>query len=100
MGHDFKGCDLCVESCGILHVVEPNLVHNVLEEFGNAKFGCLVAGIVVKAGFVGGLGVNMDDSHGIVGNVPVVEGETGRPDKLGVTMVGFVLGGLHEDGRE
>ncbi len=49
---------------------------------------------------MGGLGANTDDSCGVVGNVPVIEGEAGRLDELGVAMVGFVLCGLHEDGHE
>ncbi len=100
MGHDFKGRDLCIESLGIIQVIVPNLVNNVAEEFGDAMFSCLVAGIVVKVGFMGDLGANTDDGRGVVGNVPVIEGEAGRPDKLGVAMVGFVLGGLCEDGCE
>ncbi len=63
-------------------------------------FGCRVAGIVVKAGFVGGLGANTDNGCGIIGNVLVLEGEAGRPDKLGTAMVGFVLGSLCKDGCE
>ncbi len=55
VGHDFEGRDLCIESLGILQVVVLNLVNNVAEEFGNTTFGCLVAGVVVKAGFVGGM---------------------------------------------
>jgi hypothetical protein len=74
VGHDFKGRDFCIEHLSILQVVVPNLVDNVLENIGHATFGRLVAGIVVEAGFVGGLGVNMDDCCGIVGNVLVVEG--------------------------
>ena len=35
-----------------------------------------------------------------VGNVPILEGEVGRPDEIGGAMVGFVLGSLHEDVRE
>jgi hypothetical protein len=100
VGHDFKGRNLCVESLGILQVVVPNFVNDVVEEFGDAMFGCFVAGLVVKAGFVGSLGANTDASRGIIGNVPVIEGEVGRPDKLRGAMVGFVLGGLHEDGCE
>ncbi len=46
------------------------------------------------------LGTNTDDSRGVIGNVFVVEGEAGRPDKLGAAMVGFVLGSLWEDGRD
>ncbi len=69
-----------------------------MEELGNATFGCFVAGVVLKSGFVGGLGANMDDGRCVIGNILVVEGEAGRPDKLGATMVGFVLGGLREDG--
>ncbi len=100
VGHDFKGRDFCLESLGILQVFVPNLVDDIAEEFGNATFGYFVAGIVVEARFVGGLGANTDDSHGVVGNVPVAEGEAGRPDKLGGAMAGFILGGLLENGRE
>jgi hypothetical protein len=71
-----------------------------VEELGNTTFGCLVAGVVVKAGFVGGLGTKTENSCGIVGDVLVLEGEARRPDKLGATMVGFVLGGLCKDGHE
>jgi hypothetical protein len=71
-----------------------------VEELGNATFGCFVVGVVIKVGFVGSLGVNTDDSCGVIGNVLVVEGEAGRPDKLGAAMVGFVLGGLRKDGCE
>ncbi len=59
-----------------------------------------IAGVVVKARFVGGFGANTDNSCGVVGNVPVVEGGAGRPDKHGRTMDSFVLGGLREDGQE
>ncbi len=100
VGHDFKCRDLHIESLGILQVVVPNLVDNVVEEFCNTTFGCLMADAVVKAGFVGGQNANAVDSRGVVGNVPVVEGEVGRPDKLGVAMVGFILGNLREDGHE
>ncbi len=44
--------------------------------------------------------MDTDDGCGIMGNVLVVEGEAGRPDKLGAAMVGFVLGSLCENGRE
>jgi hypothetical protein len=71
VGHDLKGCDLCVESLGILQVVVPNLVNDVVEEFGITTFGCFVAGIVVEAGFVGGLGGNTDDGRGVASNVPL-----------------------------
>jgi hypothetical protein len=100
VGHDFKGCDLRIESLGIFQVVVSNHINDIAEEFGNAMLGCFIAGIVVEAGFVGNLGANTDNGCGIVGDVPVIEGEARRPDELGGTMVGFVLGGLHEDGRE
>ncbi len=100
VGHDFKGRDLCVESLDVLQVVVPNLLNYVAEEFGDAMFGCLVAGVVVKAGFVGSLSANTDTGCGVIGNVPVVEGEVGRPNECGGTMVGLVLGSLCEDGRE
>ncbi len=100
VGHDLKGCDLQVENLDILQVDVPNLVQDIAEEFGNATFGCFVAGVVVEAGFVGSLGAITDEGRGIVCNVPVVEGEVGRPDKLRGTMVGYKLGGFREDGHE
>jgi hypothetical protein len=100
VGHDFKGRDLYVESLGVLQVIIPNLINNVAEEFGNATFGCFVAGVVIKQKFVGGLGTNRDNGRDVVGNVPILKGEAGRPDELGGAMVGFVLGSLHEDGHE
>jgi hypothetical protein len=42
----------------------------------------------------------MDNGCGVIGNVLVVEGEAKRPEKLGGTMVGFILGGLCKNGRE
>jgi hypothetical protein len=77
VGHDFEGRDFCIESLSVLQVVIPNLVENIAEEFGNATFGHLVAGVDVKVGFVGGLSANMNKGCGIVGDVPVVEGEGG-----------------------
>jgi hypothetical protein len=63
-------------------------------------FGCLVEGIVIKAGYVCSLGTNRDDGCGIIADVLVVEGEAGRHDELGAAMVGFVLGSLCKDGCE
>jgi hypothetical protein len=78
----------------------PSLINNVAEKLGDATFGCFVAGLVVEAEFVVGLGANADNGRGIIGDVPVVEGETGKPDELDTAMVGFVLGSLCEDGHE
>jgi hypothetical protein len=99
-GHDVAGRDLRVEHHGILEIVIPDLIDDVMKEFCDASFGPLVTGVVIKAGFMGSLCLNVDDCYGIVGDVFVVEGEADGPDKLGVAMVGFVLGGIHEDGRE
>jgi hypothetical protein len=46
--HDFEGRDLCIEHLGILKVVIPNLVNDVLEEYGHATFGHLVAGVLSR----------------------------------------------------
>ena len=64
----------------------------IAKEFGDASFGRLVTGVVIKAGFMGGLCSNVDNCCGVVGDVFIVEGETGGPDKLGVAVFGFVLG--------
>ncbi len=60
----------------------------------------LVRGVVVEAGFMGSLCTNTDDHCGVFGNCCVVEQKLGRAYKLGIAMVGFVLGGLVEDGHE
>jgi hypothetical protein len=99
-GHDFAGRDLRVECLGVLKIVIPDLVDDVTKEICDALFGRLVTGVVVEAGFMGGLCSNADNCRGIVGNVFVVEGVADGPDELGIVMVGFVLGGIHKDGRE
>ncbi len=53
VGHDFEGCDLCIESLGILQVIIPNLVDDVVEEFGDAMFGRLVALHCCQGGIFG-----------------------------------------------
>ncbi len=60
---------------------------------------CLLAGIVIKLRFVGGLSTNVNDCCGVVSNCLVIEWETSRVYKFG-TMVGFVLDSLGEDGCE
>ena len=93
-GHDVKGHDLCVESLGILEIVVPDLVYNIAKEFGDASFGRLVTGIVIEAGFMGGLCTNANDCRGVVGDVFIVEGEVGGTDEHGIAVFGFVLGGI------
>jgi hypothetical protein len=99
-GLDVACRDLCVERLGILEIVVPDLVDNVTKEFCDASFSHLITGVVNRAGFMGSLCLNADDCCGVVGKVFVVVGEADGPDKLGVAMVGFVLGGIREDGRE
>jgi hypothetical protein len=100
VGHDLKGHDLCVELLGVFQVIIPNLVNNNCKETWQRHVWLLCSWISLKVGFVGGLGANTDDGCGIVGNVPVIEGEVRRPDKHGAAMVGFVLGSLRKDGHE
>jgi hypothetical protein len=98
-GHDVDGRDLCVEGVGVFEVVVPNFIVNAVEKLGHTSLSCLVTGIVIKAGFVGGLRMNANDCHGVISNSLVIEWEKSRAYKFG-TMVGFVLDSLGEDGRE
>ncbi len=98
-GHDVNGRALCVEGVGIFEVIVPNFIDNFAEKLGHALLVYLVTGVVIKAGFVGGLHTNANDCNGIVSNCIVVEWETSQAYKFG-TMVGFVLDSLGEDGRE
>ncbi len=50
--HDLDGQNLSVEGVGILEVVVPDFVNSFVEKFGGPALGCLVTGVVVKAGFV------------------------------------------------
>ena len=99
-GHNLDGRDLCVEGLGVFEIVIPDLITNVAKKFHNAMFGRFVAGVVIKAGFMGGLCTNSDDCRGVVGNVFIVEGEADETYKCGVAMFCFVLGGFREDSRE
>ncbi len=98
-GPDIDGRDLCAEGVGVFEVVVPNFINDVVEKLGHASLGCLVTGVVIELGFVGGLCTNTNDCNGIVSNHLVVEWETSRTYKFG-TMVGFVLDSLGEDGCE
>jgi hypothetical protein len=61
-------------------------------------FGRLLTGKIAEAGFVGCLCTNSDDCHGVVGDGIIVEREAFGTYIFVVAMVGFVLGGLGEDG--
>jgi hypothetical protein len=98
-GHDVDGSDLCVEGVGVIEVVVPKFINNVVEKLGHALLGHLVTGVVIKPGFVGSLRTNANDCPGVVSNHLVVEWETSWAYKFG-TMVGFVLDSLGEDGHE
>ncbi len=99
-GHDVDGCDLCVESLSIFEIVVPDLIDNIAKEFGYPSYGRLVTDVVIEAGFMGRLCTDTDDCRGVVGNVFIVEGEAAGAYKFGIAMVGFVLGGIPEDGHE
>ena len=85
---------------GVFEIVVPDLINNVAKKFCNATFGRFITGIVIEAGFMGRLCTNLDDCHGVVGDVFIVEGEAGGTYEFGVAMFCFVLGGLREDSRE
>ncbi len=99
-GNDVEGRDLRVECLSVLEIVVPDLINNITQVFGDASFGHLVTGVVIKAGFIGGLCSNADNCRGVVGDVFIIEWEAGGPDELGAAMFGFVLGSLSQDGNE
>jgi hypothetical protein len=98
-GHDVDGRDLCVEGVGVFDVIVPSFIYDIVEKLRHASLGCLVTGVVIKSGFIGGLRTNTNDYRGIISNCLVVEWETSRAYEFG-TMVGFVLDSLGEDGCE
>ncbi len=58
-----------IQTCQLWH-------YDIMEKLGHALPGCLVTGVVIKEGFVGGLRTNANDCHGIISNCLVVERET------------------------
>jgi len=68
-GHDVDGQDLGVEGIGVFEIVVPDLIDDIAEKFRNGTFCRFVTGVVIKAGFVGRLCTNSDDSRGDVGDV-------------------------------
>ncbi len=48
---------------------------------------------------MGHLCTDTDDCRGVVGDALILEGEAAVAYEFDVAMGGFVLGGLHEDGR-
>jgi hypothetical protein len=64
--HDVQRHYFCVEGLGILKVVVPHLLDSFAEEFGNVPLGCLVTGVVIKAGLVGRFRSDANDGRGVV----------------------------------
>ncbi len=52
-GDDVQGRHLSGEGVGTLEVVLPDFLHGIAKELGSTVFGCLLTGVVTKAGFVG-----------------------------------------------
>jgi hypothetical protein len=99
-GDNFKGQHLCVKGVGILKVFEPDLVEGFLEEFGGPTLCRLVAGVVVKAGFVGRFRSNTNNRSGVVRNVTVIEGQSDGAFECIAAMVGSVCHCIQQDGYE
>jgi hypothetical protein len=99
-GDNFKGRHLCVKGVGILEVFKPDLVDGFLEEFGSFMLRRLVAGVVVKAGFVGRFSLNANNRGGILCNVTVIEGQSDGAFECIATMVGGVRHCITQDGCE
>jgi hypothetical protein len=99
-GDNFKGRHLRVKGVGILEVFEPDLVNGFSEEFGGPTLRRLVAGVVVKAGFVGRFRSNANNRGGIVCNVTVIEGQSDGAFECIAAMVDGVHHCITQDGCE
>ncbi len=99
-GDNFKGQHLRVKGVGVLEVFEPDLVDGFSEEFGGPTLRRLVAGVVVKAGFVGRFRSNANDRGGIVCNVTIIEGQSDRAFECIAAMDSGVRHCIMQDGCE
>ncbi len=89
-GDNFKGQHLRVEGVGVLEVFEPDLVDGFAEKFGGPTLRCLVAGIVIKAGFVGCFCLNVNNRGGVVRDATIVERQSDGAFERIATKVGGV----------
>jgi hypothetical protein len=71
--HDVQCHYLRVEGLGILEVVVSHLLDGFAEEFGNTLLGCLVTGIVIKAGLVGRFRSDANNGRGVFFDFQVIE---------------------------
>jgi hypothetical protein len=93
--HDVKGRDLCVKCVSVFQVIVPKChgetwPHPALPPFNWRS---------PQSGFMCSLRTNANNRHGAIGDPLVKEWETGQVYKFGI-VVGFILGGLGEDGHE
>ncbi len=98
-GHDLEGQNLSVEGVGVLEVVVPDFVNDVLEEFGSPTLGHLVTGKVIEAGFVGQFRTDANNPGGIVSDGANVERQADGMDKGGA-MVGGIPCRICEEAHE
>ena len=99
-GNDVECRHLCVEGVGVLEVVVPDLIDDVVEKFGRSAFCRFEACVVIEAGFVGRLRSYTNDCGGVVRDAAVVEWEAGGGFERVTAMVGGVPHTIHDDGRE
>jgi hypothetical protein len=99
-GDNFKGRHLRVKGVGVLEVFEPDLVDGFSEEFGSPTLHRLVAGVVVKAGFVGRFCSNTNDSGGVVRDVTIIERQSDGAFERIAAMVGSLRHCIPQDGCE
>jgi hypothetical protein len=81
-GHDVDGRNLCVEGVSLFEVVVPNDIDDLAEKLGHASLSRHVTGVVIEAGFVGGLRTNANNCRGVINKCLVIEWETSRAKKL------------------
>jgi hypothetical protein len=89
-----------VKGVGVLEIFEPDLVDGFSEEFGGPTLRRLVAGVVVKAGFVGCFRLNANNRGGIVREFTVIEGQSDEAFECVAAMVGGVWHCITQDGCE
>ncbi len=87
MVEEFEGCDVQVECLGITQVTNPGVCDYSLDEDFDTGLGRFISLVVLDTGSPGGFHTNTFDARRVIGDVWVIDRQTGSWEYEGKAIV-------------